>query len=173
MYINYFSVKFRRQIYYTTYDNKIRSGNINVSPGVKLEIHFSESLKSLESFFDSNLHNNMKYIASIDFTNFDASLVTSFKRLFYGCDSLISVNFTNIDTSNVVNMESMFEGCSSLLSVNLSQFKTNKINNAQNMLKGCISIRILDIWCGVIISSRISGCILQKIDIRVIFITVR
>ena len=125
----------------------------------------------MESFFDSNYDNNMKYLASIDFSNFDASLVTSFEKMFYGCSSLVSINFSNIVTSNVVsmksmfeicsslssinlydfntinvfNMESMFEGCSSLLSINLSTFKTNKINNAENMFKHCSSLRILDI----------------------------
>ena len=38
----------------------------------------------MESFFDTNYDNNMKYLASIDFSNFDASLVTSFEKRFMG-----------------------------------------------------------------------------------------
>ena len=36
---------------------------INISPGIKLEIHFLETMKTMESFFDSNYDSNMKYLA--------------------------------------------------------------------------------------------------------------
>ena len=169
---NSFQNEYRNQINFIIYnDSEYLINEINISPGVKLEIHFLEPIKTMESFFDSNYDNNMKYLASIDFSHFDASLVTSFEKMFYGCSSLVSINFSNIVTSNVVsmksmfekcsslssinlydfntinvfNMESMFEECSSLLSINLSTFKTNKINNAENMFKHCSSLRILDI----------------------------
>ena len=50
----------------------------------------------------------MKYLKSIDFSNFDSSLVTNMSQVFELCESLESINFSNIDTSSLENMEYMF-----------------------------------------------------------------
>jgi len=68
----------------------------------KLEIHFSMPLMSLESFFDADYDENAKKIGSIDFSNFDSTLVTSLRKLFNGCSSLESINFANFKTESVV-----------------------------------------------------------------------
>ena len=164
--------KYRKEIGFIIYNDKEYLPNeINISPGVKLEIHFLKVINTLESFFDSNYDNNVKYLASIDFSNFEATSVTSFKKMFYGCSSLISINFTGIHSNSLCDMESMFqnclsltsinlsnfyldniktvksmfEGCKNLLSVNLSNFRTENLHTFEKLFKNCYSLKILDI----------------------------
>ena len=72
----------------------------------------------MESFFDSDYDNNMKNVVKIDLSQFDSSLLSHFKKMFYGCSSLLSINISNFKISNFAYMENMFEGCSSLISIN-------------------------------------------------------
>ena len=144
---NNFINKYRNDISFILYnEHEYLKNEINISPGVKLELHFLENVNSMESFFDSNYDSNMKYLASTDFSHFNTILVRSFKNMFYGCISLTSINLSNLTTGYLESTKSMFEGCSSLLSVNISNFLlTDKINNAENMFKNCSSLKILDI----------------------------
>ena len=48
----------------------------------------------MESFFDSDYDNNMKNLVSIDLSQFDSSIVSHFKKMFYRCSSLLSINLT-------------------------------------------------------------------------------
>ena len=77
----------------------------------------------MESFFDSDYDNNMKNLVSIDLSQFDSSIVSHFKKMFYRCSSLLSINFSNFKISSLAYMQSMFEGCVSLLSINLTTDK--------------------------------------------------
>ena len=182
-----FMNKYREKVYFITYnDNEFIENEINISPGAKLEVHLRlygtkvsilrpGSLfgnPTLESFFDSNYDNNMKYLASVDFSNYNPDFIMNFKNMFYGGSSLKSVNFgsyfnglitenmesmfqncislLSIDLSRfyagvLANMKSTFEGCSSLISVNLSNFRINEIKNVENLFKGCSSLKVLDI----------------------------
>ena len=67
--------------------------------GFGLEIHFNKTNISLISFFDHNFDGNMKYLVSVDFTNFKSISVSNLHRLFYNCSSLISINLSNFDTT--------------------------------------------------------------------------
>ena len=49
-----------------------------------------------------NMFGGCNKITEVDLTNFDASLVTDFHYMFYGCTSLISVNLSNLKTSNCI-----------------------------------------------------------------------
>ena len=72
-------------------------------------------------FFNSDFDNQVVNIESIDFSNFDLSLITSFVKAFYGCNSLKSIKFSNNITS-ILDLQYMFYGCSSLESIDLSNF---------------------------------------------------
>ena len=58
-----------------------------------MEIHFNNPINNLESFFDSFYDNNMHYMVSIDFSHFDSSLVTNFKKMFNNCNKLEFIDF--------------------------------------------------------------------------------
>ena len=73
---------------------------LNIHKGFGIEIHFNFPIRSLQFFFDRNTDNNIKYLKSINFDNFDTSLVTNMEKMFYGCTSLISISFTNFHTAN-------------------------------------------------------------------------
>ena len=115
-------------------NTKINSGErliINKNFGV--EIHFNKRITNLRRFFNFDFDNNMKYVISIDFSNFDTSSVTDMSFMFYGCSSLESLDLSNFNTSSVTNMYSMFYGCSSLQYINLSNFNTSSVISMYSM----------------------------------------
>ena len=116
-----------------------------IHKGIEIEIHFNKSVESLESFFDIYYDENVQFLVSIDFTNFDSSLVTTFYRLFNGCSSLKSIDFTNFNTSLVNNICCMFEGCISLQSINLSNFNTSLVTCIGSMFYECRSLRTINL----------------------------
>ena len=73
---------------------------INKNFGV--EIHFNTIISNLNYFFSRNVDENMKYLISIDFSNFDSSLITNTRSMFEDCISLESINFLNFNTSSVI-----------------------------------------------------------------------
>ena len=85
-----------------------------IHKGIEIEIHFNISIESLQSFFDIYYDENMQFLVSIDFTNFDSTLVTTLYEIFKGCSSLKSIDFTNFNISLVNDISYMFEGCISL-----------------------------------------------------------
>ena len=92
-----------------------------IKGGSEIKIHFSTSNIPFESFFSFQFDENVVNIESIDFSNFDLSLVTTFIRAFYGCSSLKSIKFSN-NISSILDLEYMFSGCISLESIDLSNF---------------------------------------------------
>ena len=48
----------------------------------KIEIHFSKKIKKLNYFFYALFDPNMKFLKSIDFSNFDSSLVSNMELVF-------------------------------------------------------------------------------------------
>ena len=93
---------------------------IEVDKGFGIEIHFDKPVNSLNNFFSSFYDGNMEYLESIDFSNFDSSLVTDMSHMFDGCISLKSINILNLNTSLVTDTSFMFSYCTSLESLNLS-----------------------------------------------------
>ena len=118
---------------------------LDINKDFRIEIHFSSPVTSLAYFFDKIKDENMQYLESVDFTNFDSSLVTNMNSMFYGCNSLKSITFTNYNTNKVITMNSLFYGCSSIESLNLSSFNTSLVTNMNNLFYGCTSLKILDI----------------------------
>ena len=110
-----------------------------------IEIHFNTAVKNLEFFFDTDFDENMNLLISIDFSNFDSSLVTNTRNLFSGCEELISINFNNFNTSLIKNMSNMFLACTSLESLDLSSFNTSLVNNMNDMFYLCSSLKYLDL----------------------------
>ena len=84
-------------------------------------------------------------IVSIDFANFDTSLVTNMSNMFYGCGNLTTLDLSGFDTSNVTTMEDMFDWCSGLTSLDLSNFNTSKVANMSYMFSDCSSLTTLDL----------------------------
>ena len=60
--------------------NKEATLNINKDYGI--EIHFGAKVTKLSHFFSKYYDENMQYLISVDFSNFDSSLVTSMSKLF-------------------------------------------------------------------------------------------
>ena len=93
----------------------------------------------------SEMFYELKNLKSIDFSDFDASIVTSMKNMFYLCESLESINFGNIDTSNLINMDFMFHKCTSLKSLDLNNLDTSNVISMSKMFHECTSLKSLDL----------------------------
>ena len=52
----------------------------------------------------------MKYLISVDFSNFDSSSIKSMVGIFYLCESLKSIDFSNFDSSSLLDVGVMFRG---------------------------------------------------------------
>ena len=111
----------------------------------KIEIYFSDALKSLKKFFSVEIDPNTAKITSIDFSHFNASLIENTASMFYGCSSLKSMDLSFLDTSKVVDMSNMFLNCSYLEFLDLSTFVTSSVTNMNSMFSGCESLKFLDI----------------------------
>ena len=83
-------------------------------------------------------------LETVDFTNFDTSLVTDMSLMFYECDHLKTVDFTNCDISRVINMQNMFEYCN-FKSIVLKGFDTTNVKNMRRMFYHCQNLRYLDL----------------------------
>ena len=171
-YINGFGNDYRYNI------NFIESGDFKynitekfkIKGGSKIKIYFTTIITSFEHFFSSRFDRNVENIESIDFSNFDLSLITSFESsfegcsflksikfsnnissilnleyMFYQCSSLESIDLSNFDTSLVTNMEYIFYQCSSLKSINLSSFNTSLVKRKTRMFYGCSSLESIDL----------------------------
>ena len=123
--------------------NKETTLNINKDYGI--EIHFGAKVTKLSDFFSKNYDENMQYLISVDFSNFDSSSLSYIDRLFLGCNSLKSIDFSNFNSSLVENMGSMFKDCTSLESLNLKNFNTFSLNIMSSMFVGCSSLKTIDI----------------------------
>ena len=116
-----------------------------VHKGYGIEIHFNESVKGLERFFNPLYHNNIIFLVSIDLSNFDSSSMTYMGSMFYECSSLESINLTNFNTSLVTRMDYMFYRCYSLKSINLSSFNTSLVTHMDHMFHDCSSLESIEL----------------------------
>ena len=121
------------------------SDKLSLLDGGNIQIYFKQPLESIEQYFSVVYDLNMDNIISVDFSNFDSSLLTDMKSLFLGCNSLQTVDFTKFNTSLVTNMALMFFGCSSLKSIDLSYFDTTSVLYMNHMFSGCSSLESLDL----------------------------
>ena len=89
---------------------------------------------------------NCNNLESLDLINFDTSLVTSMKYMFFGCYSPKPIKFhEKFNMANVESMQAMFYDCISLINLNLSSFDTTKVIDMGNMFYNCHNIKYLDI----------------------------
>ena len=119
--------------------------NFTIEADTPLEIHFSQAIGRLRSFFDKDHYNNCEKISYVDLSHFDSSALKSTGYMFYGCSSIQEINFTNFDTSSVESMNGMFNGCTQLKSLNLSNFDVSQVTYMQSIFDGCTSLEYLDI----------------------------
>ena len=111
------------------------------------------SLKSINfSNFDTSLVNSMAWmflycnsLESIDLSNFNTSSVTDMGAMFRECTSLKSINLSNFNTSSVTMMRAMFDNCNSLKSINLSNFDTSSLTSMNWMFSRCSSLEFLNL----------------------------
>lgn len=96
IYNNGFYNEYRKKVrFITTTRSFAYTKSVEIPAGTKIEISLENDIETLEHFFDSRYDENMRYVESIDFSNFNSSSLINCKNLFYGCTSLKSVNFTN------------------------------------------------------------------------------
>ena len=92
-----------------------------------LTIKYNISVTTCEEMFKDNY--KMK---EIDLTNFDSSLVTNMKYMFYGTN-LKSLDLSNFRTSSVIDMSYMFSNIENMDSLNLSGFNTASVKRMNSM----------------------------------------
>jgi len=130
--------KYRNGIDYIIIDNRTinSSDYLEIKSNSSIIINMQSSIKDISHFFDMKYDRNAKNIISIDFTNFNSSLITDINSLFKGCVSLNKIIFSNFSTSLVKNMSEMFLGCKSLKEIDLFNFNTSSVIDMSNIFSG-------------------------------------
>ena len=118
---------------------------LTINKDYGIEIHFNEKVTTINDFFSSNYDENMQYLISVDFSNFDSSSLLYMCRVFSSCYSLESIDFSNFDTSSVLDMSAMFLECTSLKSLDLSNFDTSSVTDMNCLFYGCSSLESIDL----------------------------
>ena len=91
------------------------------------------------------MFSDISTLSEVDFSDFDASELTSISCMFYGCYSLISINFTNFNAPLLTDISYLFYDCISLLSIDLSSFSTSlNIKNMGSMFHNCSSLKYVN-----------------------------
>ena len=91
-----------------------------------------------------NIFERTYALESVDFSNVNASGLTSLSGLFANKSSLTSINFEGLDIRNVTNLTYMFSGCSSLKTVNLSNVNASSVTTIVAMFKEDTSLESVD-----------------------------
>ena len=93
-----------------------------------------------------HLFYHRKELTSVDFSNFDAGIVTDMRGMFIGCTKLAKVkNITSWNTKNVEDMEFLFRDCTSLTTLDLSGWNTAKVTDLYGAFYNCSSLTSLDV----------------------------
>ena len=98
--------EYRNDIDFIELENNIiaPSEHLEVKSSSSIKINFLSSISNLSNFFNSKYDPYVTNIISIDFSNFNSSLITDVNSLFKGCSSLETIIFPNFKTSLVTNM---------------------------------------------------------------------
>ena len=164
---NFIRVKYKDETEYPEgFENQYRQGIDHIEKGNKsiganesltiganeaIEIHFKEPIKSLSNFFGyfsayRTGDENVKKIISVDFTNFDSSMVEEVSSMFQGCTSIEEINFNNFQTSGKIkDMSNMFYDCSSLKEIDLSKLVIPFVEKMEQIFANCNSLKFLDL----------------------------
>ena len=128
-YENGFENNYRPNIYSIFLDGveKEKNERLDIEKGSKMIIHFRAPLTDFSNFFSSQYDTNVKNIISIDFSNFNSSLIDNFSSSFKGCTSIQSLDLSSFIVSSESILSNMVEDCSSLVAIDISNFDlTNK-----------------------------------------------
>ena len=122
------------------YSNKNFYPRLKIKKGHKFEIYFNSSLETLKEYFSPSSDPNMKYLVSVDLSNFDTSKLTDMTSTFTDCELLESVDFYNFKGSSIVNMNFLFSNCVSLKSIEFSHLESTLVAYMNNMFSGSTSL---------------------------------
>ena len=86
----YFTYDYNQYISYIINGDEIldRNSTFTVKNNTKLEVHFNQTITSLQSFLDASKDPQFQSLISADFCHFDTSSVTNMDYMFYQCTSL-------------------------------------------------------------------------------------
>ena len=156
--VSYAGGKFLKHPYnhldYNKYISYIMNGNekidrntqFTVKSNTKLEVHFNQTITTLESFLDEDFDSQLTYLISVYFCHFDTSSVTNMASMFYQCSSLQYLNLSNFDTSSVTNMEGMFSECTSLKYLIISNFDFTTTESTNDIFGNVNNLEYIDIY---------------------------
>ena len=91
----------------------------------------------------SYMFEELRWLTSLDLSNWNTSRVTSMRNMFYRCIKLTSLNLSGWDTSNVTDMYNMFFGCSGLIWLDLSSFDTSNVTDMSYMFGYCGNLKTI------------------------------
>ena len=135
------------------HNTKLSSKNhLRIKKGHKLDIYFSSPYESLEGYFSPSCDPNMKYVVSVDLSNFDTTKLTNMKSAFENCEQLKSVDLYNFIGSSINNMNFLFSNCALLKSIDFSYSELSSDVYMNNMFSECASLESVDFSSSVISS---------------------
>ena len=166
-YTSFIKIRYKESAEYTSgFGNTYRNGilnikkgdavfqatdNFTVKPNEIIEVYFSNPIQNLSNFFaykndTKEGDTNNEKILSVDFSNFDSSLIEDISSMFYGCSSIEEIDFTTFKTSGKISdISNTFNKCQNLKSIDLSQLNITSVANMNNIFKNCNSLIYLDI----------------------------
>ena len=121
------------------------------SDSCKQTCYLKENLSNITLIFNNKISSFAKMfrgcenITYIDFSNFDTSNVNEMQYMFLDCSNLEKINFGNINTTSVENMVSIFKNCHKLTSIDISNFDISKVTDMSYMFYNCVSLTQLDL----------------------------
>ena len=109
---------------------------------------FPQTISFGESFFDSPTTNTFHFSSTedniTDVTLIWDEPLTSTSKMFKGCGQIIEINFTEFDATQISSMDEMFMNCASLKYLYLYNFKIIKHKvNVKDIFKDCPSLEII------------------------------
>lgn len=158
-YTSFIKIRYKESAEYTSgFGNTYRNGilnikkgdavfqatdNFTVKPNEIIEVYFSNPIQNLSNFFaykndTKEGDTNNEKILSVDFSNFDSSLIEDISSMFYGCSSIEEIDFTTFKTSGKISdISNTFNKCQNLKSIDLSQLNITSVTNMNNIFKNC------------------------------------
>jgi surface protein len=123
--------------------------NIYANPNCENMFYFCTGLTTVEfNNFNTSLVTTMYQLfrscfelQSVDLSGFDMSKVSTVWSMFTDCEKLTNVTFSsNMKSDAITNMGQMFAGCTILTSIDLSGFDTGNVRDMSNMFNGCYEL---------------------------------
>ena len=126
-YSNGFKHNFRQNINFSEYEGQRYSDTdqLTISANKEIKVHIlSDTTTSFQMYFYIYHDINADKMISLDFSNFDPSLITNINSMFAQCSSIENIIFSIVITSKLESMSQTFQDCSQLQSLDLSSFDT-------------------------------------------------